>query len=209
MILIWTGFTIFIFILLALDLGVLHRHAHKVTMKEALWMSALWIAIGLSFTVFVYYGYENHWLGLGNTLDSVDKTINNGKSAALKYLTGYVVEKSLSVDNIFVMAVLFGYFAVPDIYQHRVLYWGIIGALAMRAVMIVIGTALIAEFHWILYVFGGFLIITGLRMFFIETGATDPDRNFVVRMARKLYPVTARYHGEHFFVRAGARASME
>lgn len=209
MILIWTGFTVFIVVLLALDLGVLHRHAHKVTMREALWMSALWIAIGLGFTVFVYYGYENHWLGLGNTLDSVDRTINDGKSAALKYLTGYVVEKSLSVDNIFVMAVLFGYFAVPDIYQHRVLYWGIIGALAMRAVMIVVGTALIAQFHWVLYLFGGFLVITGLRMFFIETGPTDPDRNVVVRMARKLFPVTARYHGEHFFVRAGAGASLE
>lgn len=209
MTLIWSGFVFLVLLLLALDLGVLHRHAHRVSMREALWMSALWIALGLSFSVFVYYGYENHWLGLGNTVDSVDRTINDGRSAVLKYITGYVVEKSLSVDNIFVIAMLFGFFAVPDIYQHRVLFWGILGALAMRAVMIVLGTALIAQFHWILYVFGGFLIVTGLKMFFMKQETTDPDRNVVVRLTRKLFPVTARYHGEHFFVRAGAPASLE
>ncbi len=209
MTLIWFGFTLFVLLLLALDLGVLHRKAHRVSMKEALWMSALWIALGLGFTVFVYHGYENHWLGLGDTIDSVDGVINDGESAAVKYLTGYVVEKSLSVDNIFVIAMLFGFFAVPDIYQHRVLFWGIIGALAMRAVMIVVGAALIAQFHWILYVFGGFLILTGLKMFFIESENTDPNQNIVVRTTRKFFPVTSRYHGEHFIVRAGAPASLE
>ena len=132
-------------------------------------MSALWITLGIAFSIFVYYGYENHWLGLGASTDAVDGTINDGQSATIKYLTGYIVEKSLSVDNIFVIAMLFGFFAVPAIYQHRVLFWGIIGALVMRAVMIVVGAALIAEFHWILYLFGGFLIITALKMFFLKT----------------------------------------
>ena len=172
-------------------------------------MSALWIALGLAFSVFVYYGYEHHWLGLGSTVDSVDDAINDGQSATIKYLTGYVVEKSLSVDNIFVIAMLFGFFAVPAIYQHRVLFWEIIGALAMRAVMIVVGAALIAEFHWILYVFGGFLIITALKMFFMKTENSDPNQNIVVRLARKLFPITSRYHGEHFLVRAGTPASQE
>jgi len=208
-ILIWTGFLIFVLALLALDLGVLHRKAHIVSMKEALLMSALWIALGLAFSVFVYYGYEHHWLGLGSTIDSVDDTINDGQSATIKYLTGYIVEKSLSVDNIFVIAMLFGFFAVPAIYQHRVLFWGIIGALAMRAVMIVVGAALIAEFHWILYVFGGFLIITALKMFFLKTENKDPNQNIVIRMTRKLFPVTSHYHGEHFLVRAGSPASQE
>jgi tellurite resistance protein TerC len=178
-------------------------------MKEALLMSALWISLGLAFSVFVYYGYEHHWLGLGSTVDSVDDTINDGQSATIKYLTGYIVEKSLSVDNIFVIAMLFGFFAVPAIYQHRVLFWGIIGALAMRAVMIVVGAALIAEFHWILYVFGGFLIITALKMFFLKTESKDPNQNIVIRMTRKLFPVTSHYHGEHFLVRAGSPASRE
>jgi tellurite resistance protein TerC len=207
--LIWSGFVLFVLLLLALDLGILHRKAHAVGMKEALWMSALWIALGLAFSVFVYHGYENRWLGLGTAVDSVDGAVNDGASAVVKYLTGYVVEKSLSVDNIFVIAMLFGFFAVPGVYQHRVLFWGIIGALGMRAVMIVAGAALIAEFHWVLYVFGGFLVVTGLKMFFIEAGASDPDRNIVVRATRRLFPVTARYHGEHFFVRAGTAAARE
>jgi len=209
MILIWTGFLTFILLLLALDLGILHRKAHVVAMKEALLMSALWIALGLAFAVFVYYGYEHHWLGLGASIDAVDNTINDGQSATIKYLTGYIVEKSLSVDNIFVIAMVFGFFAVPAIYQHRVLLWGIIGALAMRAVMIAVGAALIAEFHWILYVFGGFLIITALKMFFLKTENTDPNQNIVIRMTRRLFPVTSHYHGEHFLVRAGSPASQE
>jgi tellurite resistance protein TerC len=208
-ILIWAGFLTFVVLLLALDLGVLHRKAHVVSMKEALLMSALWIALGLGFSVFVYYGYEQHWLELGISIDAVDDTINDGQSAAIKYLTGYIVEKSLSVDNIFVIAMVFGFFAVPAIYQHRVLFWGIIGALAMRAVMITVGAALIAEFHWVLYVFGGFLIITGLKMFFLKTENTNPNQNIVVRVTRRLFPVTSHYHREHFLVRAGSSASQE
>ncbi len=209
MILIWTGFLAFVLALLALDLGVLHRKAHVVSMKEALWMSALWITLGIAFSVFVYYGYEHHWMGLGASVDAVDDIINDGQSATIKYLTGYVVEKSLSVDNIFVIAMVFGSFAVPAMYQHRVLFWGILGALALRAGMIAVGAALIAEFHWILYLFGGFLIITALKMFFLKAENTDPNQNIVVRVTRRLFPVTSHYHGEHFFVRAGSPASHE
>lgn len=209
MLFIWIGFVAFVLLLLALDLGVLHRKAHVVTVKEAILMSALWIAMGLAFSVFVYHGYEHQWLELGASVDAVDGSVNDGESATIKYLTGYVVEKSLSVDNIFVIAMVFGFFGVPAIYQHRVLFWGIIGALAMRAVMISVGAALIAEFHWILYVFGGFLIITAVKMFFLKAENTDPNQNIVMQITRKLFPVTSRYHGEHFLVRAGSPASRE
>lgn len=205
----WSGFVVLILMLLALDLGVFHRKAHVVSVKEALGLSAVWIAFGLSFAVFVYYGYENHWLGLGASVDSVDGTINDGQSATLKYLTGYIVEKSLSVDNIFVIALLFGFFAVPELYQHRVLFWGVLGALVMRAVMILIGATLIAQFHWILYVFGVFLILTAIKMFFLKSDNMDPNQNIVVRLTRRLFAVTSRYHGEHFLVRAGSAASRE
>lgn len=209
MVVVWTGFTLFILLLLAFDLGVLHRKAHVVQMREALWMSALWITLGLAFAIVVYFGYEHHWLGLGSEVDSVDGLLNNGRTATLKYLTGYVVEKSLSVDNIFVIAMIFGFFAVPPLYQHRVLFWGIIGALVLRAIMIVVGAALIAEFHWILYIFGAFLIITGLKMFFLKGENTNPNQNIMVRGARRLFPVTSRYHGEHFVVRAGSPGALE
>jgi tellurite resistance protein TerC len=209
MIFIWAGFLTFILTLLVFDLSVLHRNAHIVSLKEALLLSAVWIALGLAFTFFVYYGYEHHWLGLGLSIDSVDGIINDGQSASIKYLTGYVVEKSLSVDNIFVIAMVFGFFAVPALYQHRVLFWGILGALALRAVMIAVGATLIAEFHWILYVFGGFLILTALKMFFLKTEEKDPNQNIVIRMTRRLFPVTSHYHGEHFLVRAGTPASQE
>lgn len=209
MILIWIGFVVLILALLALDLGVFHRRAHVVSMREALLMSAFWIALGLLFSVFVYFSYEYHWLGIGSTIDAADQTINNGQSATIKYLTGYVVEKSLSIDNIFVIAMLFGFFTVPPIYQHRVLFWGIIGALVMRAVMIALGTLLIAQFHWILYVFGAFLIATALKMFFLKSEQGNPDQNILVRATRRLFPVTSLYHGEHFIIRAGSAASRE
>jgi len=206
---IWLAFLGFILILLFLDLGVFHRKARAVNVREALGWSAVWIALGLSFTAFVYFGYENRWFGLGGSVDSVDGVLNDGRAAAIKYLTGYVVEKSLSVDNIFVIAMIFGFFAVPAVYQHRVLFWGILGALVMRGAMIAIGAKLIAEFHWVLYVFGAFLIATAAKMLFLKTGETDPNRNVVVRLVRRFLPVTSRFHGEHFVVRAGTPASRE
>src|SRR5512139_2953037 len=206
---VWLAFLGLILLLLFLDLGVFHRKARAVEVREALGWSAVWIALGLSFAVFVYFGYENRWFGLGGSVDSADGTQNDGRSAAIKYLTGYVVEKSLSVDNIFVIAMIFGFFAVPAVYQHRVLFWGILGALVMRGAMIAIGARLIAEFHWILYVFGAFLIVTAAKMLLLKTDETDPNRNVVVRLVRRFLPVTSRFHGEHFVVRAGAPASRE
>lgn len=206
---IWLSFILLVLALLALDLGVFHRKAHVVRVKEALGWSALWITLGLAFSVFVYFGYEHHWLGLGSHVDAVDGTINNGSTATIKYLTGYVVEKSLSVDNIFVIAMLFAFFAVPAIYQHRVLFWGILGALIMRGAMIAIGAELISRYHWILYIFGVFLIITGIKMLVMKTEHTDPSQNIVVRLVRKLFPVTEHFHGQHFLVRAGSKASHE
>jgi tellurite resistance protein TerC len=209
MIWIWAAFIAFVLLMLALDLGVFHRKAHVVTVKEALAWSAVWVALGLAFAVFVYYGYENRLLGLGSVIDAVDGATNDGLAAAGKYLTGYVVEKSLSVDNIFVIAMVFGFFAVPALYQHRVLFWGILGALLLRGVMIAVGAKLIAEFHWVLYLFAVFLIVTAIKMLFLETEQSDPNKNIVVRLTRRLFPVTGRFHGEHFFVRAGRPASYE
>jgi tellurite resistance protein TerC len=206
---IWIAFLGFILILLFLDLGVFHRRARAVDVRQALGWSAVWIALGLSFTLFVYYGYGNRWFGLGEAVDPVDGLPNDGRTAAIKYLTGYVVEKSLSVDNIFVIAMIFGFFAVPAVYQHRVLFWGILGALVMRGAMIAVGAKLIAEFHWILYIFGVLLIVTAAKMLFLKTDQEDPERNVVVRIVRRFLPITSRFHGEHFVVRAGDPASRE
>ena len=209
MIVIWLAFIAFVLLMLALDLGVFHRKAHAVSVREAMGWSAVWISLGLAFAVFVYFAYEGHWLGLGALADPVDGMVNGGAAAVEKYLTGYIVEKSLSVDNIFVIAMIFGFFSVPPLYQHRVLFWGILGALVLRGVMIVVGAKLIAEFHWVLYVFAAFLILTALKMLFLKSGHGDPNHNAVVRLTRRLFPVTARFHGEHFVVRAGTSASLE
>ena len=209
MIWIWIAFIAFVLLMLALDLGVFHRKAHVVSVKEALAWSAVWITMGLAFAVFVYFAYHGQWFGLGTVVDTVDGLVNDGQTAAEKYLTGYVVEKSLSVDNIFVIAMIFGFFAVPPLYQHRVLFWGILGALVLRGAMIGIGATLIAEYHWILYVFAVFLILTAFKMLFLNTEHTDPNKTIVIQLTRRLFPVTARFHGEHFIVRAGAPASYE
>lgn len=215
----YTGFIVLVLGLLALDLGVFNRTAHVVSVKEAIGWSAFWIALGLLFGVFVYHGYENHWLGLGltsdmmtaspRTVDGLGTVYNDGGSALVKYVTGYLVEKSLAVDNIFVISMLFSFFAVPALYQHRVLFWGILGALVMRGVMIAAGARMIQEFSWIIYVFGAFLILTGIKMLLMNEGGTDPNKNIVVRLTRRLFPITERFHGEHFFVRAGTAASHE
>src|SRR6185295_15454755 len=169
-----------------------------------------------AFAGFVYLGYQQHWLGLGLEPDPVDRSaaypngrVNDARSALLKFLTGYVIELSLSADNVFVMATLFGYFAIPRMYQHRVLFWGILGALAMRGAMIAIGARLVAEFSWILPVFGALLILTALKMAFMGGAESDPGHNVVVRLMRRFLPVTKRFHGEHFFIRAQADDALE
>ncbi len=207
MVLIWCGFILLVVLMLVIDLGVFHRQSHEISMKEALVWSAVWIAMALLFGVFVYFGYENHWMGLGRQMDAVDKSFNNGGAALVKYITAYIVEKSLSVDNIFVMAMIFTFMGVPRRYQHRVLFWGIVGALMLRGLMIGLGAQLVARFNWILYVFGGFLILTGIKMFFVADGHDDPSNSFVVRFVRRFFPVTDKYHCEHFLVRAGSAAS--
>jgi tellurite resistance protein TerC len=142
----WIGFIGFVLVLLALDLGVFHRKAHVIGLKEALAWSGVWMGVALVFNLFIYFGYEYYWLGMG-----LPGTEPDGRAAGVMYFTGYVLEKSLSVDNVFVMALIFSYFGVPAVSQHRVLFWGILGALVMRGGMILLGSALIARFHWVLY----------------------------------------------------------
>jgi tellurite resistance protein TerC len=208
---IWLAFLAFILILLAVDLGVFHRRAHVVSVREALTWTVVWIATTLAFAVFVYFGYEQHWLGLGLQPDPVDRSVlhpegrvNDAWSALLKFLTGYVVELSLSADNVFVMAMLFSYFGIPRMYQHRVLFWGILGALAMRGAMIAIGTQLVAQFAWILPLFGLVLLLTALKMVFMGHDLGDPGQNMIVRLMRRWLPITNQFHAEHFFVRGSA-----
>ncbi len=205
----YVGFIAFVLAMLALDLGVLNRKAHVIGAREALAWSAGWIALGLLFAVFVYYAYQGQWLGLGHGVDPADGRINDGLTATTKYLTGYIVEKSLSLDNIFVIAMIFAFFGVPAMYQHRVLFWGILGALILRGVMIGVGAQLVAAFHWVLYVFGAFLVVTAVKMLWLSNEPSNPHRNPVVRLARRVLPVTDGFHGEHFVVRAGSAQSAE
>lgn len=198
--LLWSSFIALILVFLALDLGVFHRKDHVVGIREALGWSIIWASLALCFSVFVYFAYDNHWFELGTAIDSVDGKVNTGASAAGKYITGYLVEQSLSVDNLFVIALIFGSFAVPAIYRHRVLFWGIIGALIMRGAMIGIGAQLIARFHWLLYVFGGFLVLTSIKMALTHSVTSDPSVNIVVRLTKRIFPVTEHYHGNHFVV---------
>jgi tellurite resistance protein TerC len=205
----WVIFIGFVLAMLALDLGVFHRKSHVVGFKESLAWSGVWISLGLAFSVLIYFAYDRHWFDLGNAVDPLDKIVNTGKLAATKYLTAYVVEKSLSVDNIFVIAMVFSSLAVPARYQHRVLFWGIIGALLMRGVMIGLGSVLVQNFHAILYVFGVFLIFTGIKMLVMEEKEESPENNPVVRWLRKFFPITRDFHGQHFMVRAGSAHALE
>jgi tellurite resistance protein TerC len=184
----WAGFTVFVLAMLALDLGVFHRKAHEVSIREAATWSAVWVALALTFNYGVYRFM--------------------GTQAGLEFLTGYLIEKALSVDNIFVFVLVFSYLDVPPRYQHRVLFWGILGALLMRGAMIAAGAALIAEFHWIIYVFGAFLVFTGVRMARHSGPAIDAEANPVIRLVRRVIPVTNANHGQQFFVRENVSGRM-
>jgi tellurite resistance protein TerC len=177
----WIGFNVFVLGMLGLDLGVFHRKAHIVSLKESMAWTFVWVALALSFNAGVWYFA--------------------GQTKALEFFTGYLIEKSLSVDNVFVFALLFSYFAVQPLYQHKVLFWGILGALVMRAIMIVAGAALLTKFAWIIYVFGGFLILTGIKMIVKREEEIHPERNPVVKWFKRLMPVTADYRADKFFVR--------
>src|SRR5687768_14405987 len=177
----WVGFNAFVLLMLGLDLGVFHRKSHEVSLKEALTWTGVWVTLALAFNVFIYYYFDEEF--------------------AVQFLTGYLIEKSLSVDNIFVIILIFSYFHVPSQYQHKVLFLGILGALVMRAIFIFAGIELIHRFHWLIYIFGAFLIITGIRMLFSGDTKIDPERNFFVRMVRKIIPVTNDYVADKFFTR--------
>ncbi|MCZ7602502.1 MAG: TerC family protein [Ignavibacteriales bacterium] len=200
----WLGFLLLVFILLALDLGVFHKKDKAISTKEALLWTGFWIFLSLLFNILIYFAYEYHWLGIGLHVGHD----MGGKEAAIKYFTGYVIEKSLSLDNIFVIAMIFAYFRVPDIYQHRVLFWGILGALIMRGIMIYAGAALIDRFDWMIYVFGGLLILTAIKMLISKDEEIHPDENPLVKLARRLYPVTGTYEGHHFFTHLNGRRAI-
>lgn len=191
-------FTLFVLGMLALDLGVFHRDAHEVGFKEALTWSIVWISLALVFG-WGLYQYALYKLPLDPRLVGLDH-VALAKQTGLEYLTGYVVEKSLSVDNIFVFVVVFSYFAIPAKYQHRVLFYGILGALVFRVIFISLG-AVLMQFHWVIWAFGAFLILTGFKILFAPEKPLEPEKNPVIRLLRKLLPVTPTLEGQKFFLR--------
>jgi tellurite resistance protein TerC len=180
-IILWGAFSVFVLGMLALDLGVFHRKSHAVSVKEALTWTAVWITLSMLFNLFVYYYFD--------------------KEKALEFFTAYLVEKSLSIDNIFVIIMIFSYFSVPASYQHKVLFWGILGALVMRVIFIFAGIELIHKFHWLIYLFGGFLVVTGIRMVYGEEKPMDPEKNPLVKLVRKIFPVTQSFEDDKFFIK--------
>jgi tellurite resistance protein TerC len=182
LLLFWILFNLFVLSMLGLDLGVFHRRAHTVKFREALAWSGAWIALAAIFAVVIFF-----W---------------HGRTPALEFVTGYVIELSLSVDNLFVFLLIFRFFQVPAIHQHKVLFWGILGALIMRAIFIAAGVSLIQKFHWIIYAFGAFLVYSGIKLFFQEEAEIHPEKNPVLRLFRRWVPVTKDYVGNKFFVRS-------
>lgn len=179
----WGIFSVIVLVMLALDLGVFHKKSHEVSVKEAMIWTVVWIFLAMCFNAYVYF--------------------NLGKQAGLEFFTGYLVEKSLSLDNIFVISIIFKYFAVPSAYQHRVLFWGVFGALVFRLIFIFAGVALIQKFHWMIYVFGIFLIITGIKMMFEKDKTMDVEQNPVVKYVRKYLKLTPHYHHDQFYIYEG------
>ena len=184
----WVGFNIFVLAMLALDLGVFHRKAHALSLKEASIWSVVWITLAMVFNAGLY--------------------LFAGPEPALQFFTGYLIEKSLSVDNIFIFVLLFTFFKVPAAYQHRVLYWGILGALIMRGTLIAVGVALIESFHWIIYLFGAFLIFTGIRMGFHKEIEVHPENDLLLKFIRRFVPVTENYEHDRFFVRRAGQVMV-
>lgn len=199
--LIWIGFLVFVIVMVALDLGVFHRKAHEVRLGEALVWTAVWVALALLFNLLVYFLYEESWLGW--TTDISHRL--TGRQAALQFLTGYILEKSLSIDNIFVIAMIFAYFRVPRDQQHRLLVWGVLGAVALRGVMIASGALLIERFDWVVYIFGMLLIGSAAKMLVTRHDNINPERNIAVRLIRRILPVTDGFVGSSFFATVNHR----
>lgn len=201
----WVGFIAFVLCMLALDLGVFHKESRVVSSREAFAWTGVWISLSLLFNVLVYFLYEHHLFGIGGG----GELALRGTQAALEFFTGYIIELSLSLDNVFVIAIIFQYFGIPRQYQHRVLFWGILGAQILRGVMILAGAVLVQKFVWMNYVFGAILIVTAVRM--LMTGEDDgvhPERNFLVRIARRFYPVATHLDGEKFFTKVDGKSAM-
>jgi tellurite resistance protein TerC len=188
----WAGFVLCVLIFLALDLGVFHRRAHVVKFKEALAWTSLWVTLSFCFGLFIAPAVVGGWT----------------RQETIEFITGYVIELSLSMDNVFVIALIFAYFRVPAQYQHRVLFWGIMGALIMRGVMIAAGAALIRQFMWTLYIFGAFLVFTGLKMLFVSDEGVHPEKNPVLRLARKCFPIANDFEGQRFTTRIHGRFAL-
>ncbi|MCS6928546.1 MAG: TerC family protein [Saprospiraceae bacterium] len=199
---VWVGFVALIIALMALDLGVFNRKARVPTAREALFASALWIGLALLFDVFVYFAYEYKWFGLGLS----PREPMDGREAAVKYLTAYLLEESLSMDNLFVMALVFAQFRVPKAYQHRVLFWGILGVLVFRGLLIGIGLALVHYFTWLFYLFGALLLWSAYKMWRNSEAVEEaPSDHGITRFLRRFYPISSRYDGGQFFTVEGGR----
>lgn len=200
---VWIGFIALVVLLMAVDLGVFNRKAHIPTAKEAFYTTLVWIGLALLFNVFVYFAYEYKWLNLG----LYEFEPMGGREAALKYLTGYLLEESLSVDNLFVMALVFAQFRVPKKYQHRILFWGILGVLVFRGLLIGVGTTLVHYFTWLFYIFGMLLLWSAWKMWRNGMGEEDINDHGVVKLIRRFYPVSRSYDSGHFFtIEDGRRA---
>jgi len=184
-IILWILFNAFVLLMLALDLGVFHRKAHEVSLKEALTWTFIWISLALVFNAIIFY-----W---------------RGRQQALEFFTGYLIEKALSVDNIFVFIMIFTYFNIPSKYQHKVLFWGIVGALIMRVIFIFAGVALIEKFHFTIYLFGALLVYTGYKMFYHNNASIEPDKNPLIRFLRRYMPITPDLHEDNFFVKLNGK----
>ncbi|MEJ1221829.1 TerC family protein [Sediminicola sp. 1XM1-17] len=198
--LIWIAFIALILVFLALDLGVFHKDEHVIQTKEAAIWTAIWVTVAMAFSGVIY------WLFAGNHI--ANPTDLAPDKAVIKYITGYLIELSLSVDNVFVIAVIFSSFSIPPLYQHRVLFWGILGAIVFRALMIVFGVALITKFDWVIYVFGVFLLYTAFKMLKSDDEDFDPRKSFIFKQIKKIFPISTKMHGHDFFIRKmGIRAA--
>jgi len=204
-IVIWGGFLLLVGTLIAFDLGVLHRKPEVLTMRAALRRWSVWFALALVFNVYVYFLYEYNWLGWGLAGSRTDLS---GSEAAIQYLTGYLIELSLSVDNVFVIATIFAYMRIPNEFQYRILVWGILGAIVLRGIMISAGVLLISSFGWISYIFGAVLLLSAVRLMMLRDDGVTPEQSLILQVASHLYPVAPHLDGGRFFtIHNGRRAA--